>query len=238
MPGRKGPSSYIWEALDLLDASRIDHGVRCLEDDRLVEWLVADQIPLTVCPLSNVKLRVFPSLRQHSLRTMLERGLLVTVNSDDPAYFGGYIEENFQQATQALGLTTGAGPDVGAKFVPSVIPPGVGQATLSRRDRCVRLSGFFEDDVLSPFPEHATAELLEELATSLDGGEVIPRQRSSLAPEGGLAIRKDDLSLADAARVDQQLAGSGVGGRVLVAEPGLQISERDPRRLAAPARLD
>lgn len=103
--GEEGPPSYIWEALDLLDASRIDHGVRCLEDDRLVEWLVADQIPLTVCPLSNVKLRVFPSLRQHSLRTMLERGLLVTVNSDDPAYFGGYIEENFQQATEALGLT-------------------------------------------------------------------------------------------------------------------------------------
>ena len=103
--GEEGPPEYIWEALDLLDASRIDHGVRCLEDDRLVEWLVADQIPLTVCPLSNVKLRVFPSLRQHSLRTMLERGLLVTVNSDDPAYFGGYIEENFQQATQALGLT-------------------------------------------------------------------------------------------------------------------------------------
>jgi adenine deaminase len=103
--GEEGPPSYIWEALDLLDASRIDHGVRCLEDERLVEWLVADQIPLTVCPLSNVKLRVFPSLRQHSLRTMIERGLLVTVNSDDPAYFGGYIEENFQQATQALGLT-------------------------------------------------------------------------------------------------------------------------------------
>jgi adenine deaminase len=103
--GEEGPPSYIWEALDLLDASRIDHGVRCLEDDRLVEWLVADQIPLTVCPLSNVKLGVFPSLRHHSLRTMLERGLLVTVNSDDPAYFGGYIEENFQQATEALGLT-------------------------------------------------------------------------------------------------------------------------------------
>jgi adenine deaminase len=103
--GEEGPPSYIWEALDLLDASRIDHGVRCLEDDHLVEWLVADQIPLTVCPLSNVKLGVFPSLRHHSLRTMLERGLLVTVNSDDPAYFGGYIEENFQQATEALGLT-------------------------------------------------------------------------------------------------------------------------------------
>ena len=103
--GEEGPPGYIWEALDLLHASRIDHGVRCLEDDQLVERLVAERIPLTVCPLSNVKLRVFPTLRQHNLRRMLERGLRVTVNSDDPAYFGGYIEDNFRQVTQALGLT-------------------------------------------------------------------------------------------------------------------------------------
>jgi adenosine deaminase len=103
--GEEGPPSYIWEALDLLHASRIDHGVRCLEDDRLVDRLVLEQIPLTVCPLSNVKLRVFPSMRQHNLRQMLERGLRVTINSDDPAYFGGYLEDNVRQATQALGLT-------------------------------------------------------------------------------------------------------------------------------------
>jgi adenosine deaminase len=103
--GEEGPPEYIWEALDLLDVSRIDHGVRCLEDDRLVDWLVADQIPLTVCPLSNVKLRVFPTLRQHNLRQMLERGLRVTVNSDDPAYFGGYIDDNFREVSAALSLS-------------------------------------------------------------------------------------------------------------------------------------
>jgi len=103
--GEEGPPSYIWEALDLLHARRIDHGVRCLQDDRLVDRLVAEQTPLTVCPLSNVKLRVFPDLRQHNLRQMLERDLRVTVNSDDPAYFGGYIEENYRQVTEALTLS-------------------------------------------------------------------------------------------------------------------------------------
>lgn len=103
--GEEGPPSYIWEALDVLHARRIDHGVRCLEDDRLVDRLVAEQVPLTVCPLSNVKLRVFPTLRQHNLKRMLNRGLLVTVNSDDPAYFGGYIDDNYREVAEALGLT-------------------------------------------------------------------------------------------------------------------------------------
>lgn len=103
--GEEGPPSFIWEALDLLHARRIDHGVRCLEDDRLVERLVAEQIPLTVCPLSNVKLRVFENLNAHNLGKMLQRGLLVTVNSDDPAYFGGYIEENYRQVAEALLLS-------------------------------------------------------------------------------------------------------------------------------------
>jgi len=103
--GEEGPPSYIWEALDLLHARRIDHGVRCLNDGRLVDRLVVEQIPLTVCPLSNVKLRVFPDLRQHNLRRMLERGLRVTVNSDDPAYFGGYIKENYRQVAEALALS-------------------------------------------------------------------------------------------------------------------------------------
>lgn len=103
--GEEGPPEYIWQALDLLGVRRIDHGVRCMEDDRLVERLVAEQIPLTVCPLSNVKLRVFPELRQHNLREMLERGLCVTINSDDPAYFGGYIGENYTATADALGLT-------------------------------------------------------------------------------------------------------------------------------------
>ncbi|HEY9288585.1 MAG TPA: adenosine deaminase [Candidatus Dormibacteraeota bacterium] len=104
--GEEGPPSYIWEALDLLGARRIDHGVRCMEDERLVRRLVEEQTPLTVCPLSNVKLRVFPELRQHNLKRMLDRGLLVTINSDDPAYFGGYIGDNFAETASALQLDT------------------------------------------------------------------------------------------------------------------------------------
>lgn len=102
--GEEGPPEYIRQALDLLHVARIDHGVRCLEDPGLVERLVAEQTPLTVCPLSNVRLRVFPTLGQHNLRLMLERGLRVTVNSDDPAYFGGYLTDNFLAVQQALGL--------------------------------------------------------------------------------------------------------------------------------------
>jgi adenosine deaminase len=105
--GEEGPPEYIWQALDLLGAKRIDHGVRCLEDQRLVDRLVAEQIPLTVCPLSNVKLRVFPTLEQHNLPQLLERGVRATVNSDDPAYFGGYIGDNYTASAHALALTTG-----------------------------------------------------------------------------------------------------------------------------------
>jgi adenosine deaminase len=101
--GEEGPPEYIWEALDLLGVRRIDHGVRCLEDDRLVARLVAEQVPLTVCPLSNVKLRVFRSLREHNLPQLLERGLLVTINSDDPPYFGGYVEDNFRAIVETFG---------------------------------------------------------------------------------------------------------------------------------------
>ncbi len=102
--GEEGPPEYIWQALDLLKVSRIDHGVRCLEDRRLVERLVAERVPLTVCPLSNIKLRVFPSMADHNLRRLFDLGVRVTVNSDDPAYFGGYITENFEAAREALGL--------------------------------------------------------------------------------------------------------------------------------------
>jgi adenosine deaminase len=103
--GEEGPPAYVWEALDILKARRIDHGVRSVEDERLVGRLVEEQIPLTVCPLSNVKLRVFPTLRAHILKQMLDRGLLVTVNSDDPAYFGGYVADNFQASAAALDLS-------------------------------------------------------------------------------------------------------------------------------------
>ena len=102
--GEEGPPEYIREALDLLKVRRIDHGVRCLEDPDLVARLVDEQIPLTVCPLSNIKLRVFDTLGEHNLAKLLDAGLCVTVNSDDPAYFGGYIGENFLQTQQALGL--------------------------------------------------------------------------------------------------------------------------------------
>jgi adenine deaminase len=102
--GEEGPPAYIREALDLLKVARIDHGVRCLEDEELVQRLVQEGVPLTVCPLSNVKLRVFGSLSEHNLKRMLERGLCVTMNSDDPAYFGGYLADNFLAVQRALGL--------------------------------------------------------------------------------------------------------------------------------------
>jgi len=103
--GEEGPPAYIWSALDALKVERIDHGVQAMQDPALVARLVRDQIPLTVCPLSNLKLRVFPTLAQHNLGAMLEAGLVATVNSDDPAYFGGYINENFTQTFASLGLT-------------------------------------------------------------------------------------------------------------------------------------
>ena len=100
--GEEGPAEYIWQALKLLKVERIDHGVRCVEDAALVEYLVKNQIPLTVCPLSNIKLGVFDHLSRHNLMQMLKLGLCVTVNSDDPAYFGGYIEENFRALYEVL----------------------------------------------------------------------------------------------------------------------------------------
>jgi adenosine deaminase len=102
--GEEGPPEYIWSALDILKAVRIDHGVRCDEDDQLVNRLVRDQIPLTVCPLSNVKLRVFDTLKDHNLRDLLAKNVMITVNSDDPAYFGGYLNENYIQCADALDL--------------------------------------------------------------------------------------------------------------------------------------
>jgi adenosine deaminase len=102
--GEEGPPEYIWQALKILRVERIDHGIRCLEDAGLVDYLVKKQVPLTVCPLSNVKLGVFDNMNQHNLKQMLDLGLCVTVNSDDPAYFGGYIEENFMALHQAHSL--------------------------------------------------------------------------------------------------------------------------------------
>lgn len=103
--GEEGPPEYIWQALEELKVSRIDHGVRCVEDPKLVQKLREDQTPLTVCPLSNVSLRVFDSIQDHNLKQMLDLGLRVTVNSDDPAYFGGYVAENLRAVHEKLGLS-------------------------------------------------------------------------------------------------------------------------------------
>ena len=103
--GEEGPPEYIWEALNLLQVKRIDHGVQCLHDEKLVQKLKDNQIPLTVCPLSNIKLRVFNKLKEHNLKKMLNMGLMAMVNSDDPAYFGGYINKNLIECQAALNLS-------------------------------------------------------------------------------------------------------------------------------------
>ena len=103
--GEEGPPEYIWEALNLLKVKRIDHGVQCLNDEKLVQKLQKDQIPLTVCPLSNIKLCVFNKLEEHNLKKMLDKELIVMVNSDDPAYFGGYVNKNLIDCQIALNLS-------------------------------------------------------------------------------------------------------------------------------------
>jgi adenosine deaminase len=102
--GEEGPPSYITDSLDILHVERIDHGVRCLEDPALVERLARERIPLTVCPLSNIRLRVVDTAADHPLRRLMDAGLLVTVNSDDPAYFGGYLTDNYVAMAEALDL--------------------------------------------------------------------------------------------------------------------------------------
>lgn len=121
--GEEGPPAYIYEALDDLRVSRIDHGVRSEEDPALMKRLAAENMPLTVCPLSNVKLGVFKRIEDHNLKRMLDRGVRVTVNSDDPAYFGGYLLENFVAVHRALGLTQSdirklASNSIAASFLP------------------------------------------------------------------------------------------------------------------------
>lgn len=103
--GEEGPAEYVWEAISLLKVSRIDHGNHSLDDEKLIEYLSKNKIPLTVCPLSNLKLKVVTDLKDHPLRKMLEKGLHVTLNSDDPAYFGGYVNENYLTLAESIGLT-------------------------------------------------------------------------------------------------------------------------------------
>ena len=121
--GEEGPAAYVRDALDLLQVERIDHGVRSEEDPELMRRLATDQIPLTVCPLSNLKLCVFPTMQAHNLVRLLRQGLLVTINSDDPAYFGGYVADNYLACASALGLGTAdlitlAGNSIRASFLP------------------------------------------------------------------------------------------------------------------------
>tara|TARA_Y100000590_G_scaffold345193_1_gene394787 strand:+ start:1255 stop:2244 length:990 start_codon:yes stop_codon:yes gene_type:complete len=103
--GEEGPPEYIWDSINLLNVKRIDHGVQCLHDKKLVEKLRNDKTPLTVCPLSNIKLRVFNELKEHNLKKMLDEKLMVMVNSDDPAYFGGYLNKNLIEIQSALNLS-------------------------------------------------------------------------------------------------------------------------------------
>ena len=122
--GEEGPAEYVRAALDVLGAERIDHGVRAWDDPLLVERLAAERIPLTMCPLSNQKLQVFPDLRDHNLKKFMDAGVLVTVNSDDPAYFGGYVADNYLAIAEALDLTRAdlvqlARNSVEASFLPA-----------------------------------------------------------------------------------------------------------------------
>jgi adenosine deaminase len=103
--GEEGPPSYVWEALDVLGVGRVDHGNRSLDDDALVSRLARERMALTVCPLSNLRLRVIDDIKDHPLRRMMDKGLVVTVNSDDPAYFGGYVNDNYRAVSDALSLT-------------------------------------------------------------------------------------------------------------------------------------
>ncbi|CAL92853.1 adenosine deaminase [Azoarcus olearius] len=124
--GEEGPPAYIEEALDILQVERIDHGVRAAESAALMERLAREQVPLTVCPLSNVKLCVFERLQDHNLKQLLDAGLKVTINSDDPAYFGGYVGQNYQQTAEALGLSRTelkqlAKNSLEASFVPQAV---------------------------------------------------------------------------------------------------------------------
>lgn len=134
--GEEGPPEYIRTALDLLHVERIDHGVRCLEDAELTARLARDQVPLTVCPLSNVKLRVFDRTADHNLLRLLEAGLTVTVNSDDPAYFGGYVNDNYLQMFEALPLTRAHAHTLARNsFSAAFLDDGRKQALLDEVDR-------------------------------------------------------------------------------------------------------
>jgi adenosine deaminase len=133
--GEEGPAEYIWEAIKLLEVDRIDHGVRCQEDESLMRYLKDKQVPLTVCPLSNLKLCVIDNMKQHNILTLLRYGLLVTVNSDDPTYFGGFLNDNYHALCEALPIT---GDDIKTlaknSFTASFLPEEVKQTFIAKID--------------------------------------------------------------------------------------------------------
>ncbi|MCW5649406.1 MAG: adenosine deaminase [Ramlibacter sp.] len=135
--GEEGPPAYVWTALDLLKVERIDHGVQSTRDPALMRRLAQDRIPLTVCPLSNLKLCVFPSLAEHNLGALLDAGLAATVNSDDPAYFGGYLNENFTQTFAATGLGAQHAYQLARNsFEAAFVDTGARRAWLDQVDAC------------------------------------------------------------------------------------------------------
>jgi adenine deaminase len=137
--GEEGPAAYVWEALDVLRVDRIDHGNRALEDERLVRRLARDRVALTVCPLSNLKLGVVKDIARHPIREMLDKGLVVTINSDDPAYFGGYINENFSAIQKSLNLSRGAVAALARNsIVHSFLPDDEKRPLLDRLDAYVQ----------------------------------------------------------------------------------------------------
>jgi adenine deaminase len=137
--GEEGPPAYVWEALDVLGVRRVDHGNRSLEDSALVGRLARDRVPLTVCPLSNLKLRVVDDLRAHPLRRMMDADLLVTLNSDDPAYFGGYINDNYRALQGALALSAEEIVAIARNsFTAAIMPERERAAAMARLDDVVR----------------------------------------------------------------------------------------------------
>lgn len=167
--GEEGPASYVREALDFLGVSRIDHGNRALEDECLVQDLAARKMPLTICPLSNLRLRVVDDLSKHDLKRMMQRELLVTVNSDDPAYFGGYINENYQAIANALSLTQSDIYTLARNsFVASFLPDAVKARMISQLDAhaeengkraiSARMAGANVYSARTPAPPKAEAE--------------------------------------------------------------------------------
>ena len=140
--GEEGPPAYIWGALDVLKAERIDHGVQAIHDPTLMKRLAQERIPLTVCPLSNQKLCVFPNLADHNLGAMLDQGLCVMLNSDDPAYFGGYLNDNFVQTFAALPLTAAHAYQLACNsYEASFVPEAQKQVWRTQLDACFKLYG-------------------------------------------------------------------------------------------------